>query len=89
MMFNSYYWQNWFTGLIDFGDSFVGDPLIDVAYFKFKEINKEYGDTLFEIFSQYYFLPGEYTKTTQITLHMYMIYWGLTRIIQNRNTILD
>lgn len=78
-----------FSGFIDFGDSFIGDPLIDLAYFKFKEINKEYIDELYGLFSRYYFMPSEYTETTKIKLNIYMIYWGLKRITQNRGNILE
>jgi aminoglycoside phosphotransferase (APT) family kinase protein len=71
-----------FTGVIDFGDAFIGDPLMDIAYFRFKEITKSYGHDIYRR------LLRHYTDARKIILDdeleqkivFYMIYWGLKRL---------
>lgn len=72
-----------YSGLIDFGDAIIGDPLMDLAYFKFKEINKDYGTTTFSNLVKPYI---ELTKAEEISnfgtrINLYMIYWGLHRVL--------
>lgn len=71
-----------FTGIIDFGDAVIGDPLMDIAYFRFKEITKGYGQDVYER------LLRHYTDARKIIIDdeleekivFYMIYWGLKRL---------
>lgn len=71
-----------YTGLIDFGDALIGDPLMDLAYFRLKEISKPYG------VSTYQLLIAAYTKAAGInwnntndnTMLLYMIFWALRRL---------
>jgi len=72
-----------YEGLIDFGDAFIGDPLLDIAYFRFKEITKQYGQKLYER------LLKSYAKTSGFAIDIslekriifYMIHWALVRIM--------
>lgn len=68
-----------YTGIIDFGDAFIGDPLMDLAYFRFKEVTKPYGQDIYDL------LADEYRKTTdrfidENRILFYMVYWGLQRL---------
>lgn len=71
-----------FTGIIDFGDAFIGDPIMDIAYFRFKEITKSYGKDIYRR------LLRRYTDARNIIvddeferkIKFYMIYWGLKRL---------
>lgn len=69
-----------YEGLIDFGDAFIGDPLMDLAYFRFKELTKDYGPLT------YNHLVKAYIENTQIdpaylekAVRLYMIYWAVAR----------
>ena len=73
--------NNKYEGIIDYGDAFIGDPLMDLAYFRFKEITKDYG---YEIYS---LLKNSYVKNLDIddeTLEriivFYMVYWAVVRV---------
>jgi len=70
-----------YEGLIDFGDAFIGDPLMDLAYFRFKEVTKDYGQLTYD------HLAKAYIENTQIdpayleqAVRLYMIYWAVKRI---------
>jgi Ser/Thr protein kinase RdoA (MazF antagonist) len=71
-----------YIGLIDFGDALIGDPLMDLAYFRFKEITKPYGTATYQL------LLAAYTKATGFTwdnasdetILLYMIFWALCRL---------
>ena len=68
-----------YTGIIDFGDAFIGDPLMDLAYFRFKEVTKPYGQDIYDL------LVDEYRKTADRLIDekpilFYMVYWGLQRL---------
>lgn len=77
-----------YSGLIDFGDAFIGDSLMDLAYFRFKEINKDYGKKIFDALCVSYFdlsddnRSGDEKKTL---INLYMIYWGINRITNISN----
>jgi len=76
--------NNEYVGLIDFGDAFIGDPLMDLAYFKFKEINKDYGKKVFDnLYALYSHLSDDNRSETdkKILINLYMIYWGIDRIV--------
>jgi len=73
--------NNKYEGIIDYGDAFIGDPLMDLAYFRFKEMTKDYG---YEIYS---LLKNSYVKNLDIddeTLEriivFYMVYWAVVRV---------
>lgn len=73
-----------FTGIIDFGDAFIGDPLMDIAYFKFKEITKSYGTQLYvNMLKAYEQATGLQLQNdeTERRITCYMICWGLQRIL--------
>lgn len=74
--------NNQFEGIIDFGDAFVGDPLVDIAYFRFKEITKEYGEQVYANLLQAYIEMGgmKVTPETERRILFYTIYWGLRRL---------
>lgn len=72
-----------YAGLIDFGDAFIGDPLMDLAYFKLKEINKDYGKKIFDtLYALYSDLSGDGKNNDEkkTLINLYMIYWGINRI---------
>jgi|GEM_PF-6501336 len=71
-----------FTGIIDFGDTCLGDPLVDVAYLVFKIINKEYSETVRDAFTNAYF-GGEPKLEEQITIKLYLIYWSVLRLSEH------
>ena len=73
--------NNKYEGIIDYGDAFVGDPLLDLAYFRFKEITKDYGHHLYDM------LAGAYAEHSDIDREyidyattFYMMYWAIERI---------
>ncbi len=73
-----------YSGLIDFGDAFIGDPLMDFAYFKLKEINKDYGDKTFNTLYSLYFgivQDNRAEEDKKILINLYMIYWAISRIV--------
>jgi len=73
-----------YAGLIDFGDAFIGDSLLDLAYFKLKEINKDYGKKVFNnLYTPYSYLSHDDRSEAdkKILINLYMIYWGIDRII--------
>lgn len=74
-----------YSGIIDFGDAFAGDPLIDLAYFKFKETTKPYGLKTFRFLKNAYgkFLTIGSNETKLINL--YMIYWALRRVVESND----
>ncbi len=69
-----------YEGIIDYGDAFIGDPLLDLAYFRYKEITKEYGyklyDTLSDSYAKYSGASREYIDKI---VPFYMIYWAIER----------
>ncbi len=65
-----------FSGVIDFGDAFFGDPLLDVAYFRFKEINKPYGARSYKLL-----VNALKTNPDDGLVALYMIYFALDRIL--------
>jgi len=72
-----------YAGTIDFGDALIGDPLMDMAYFKFKEINKDYGDSVFNhLYSVYSTIVKDDRKEKERDrlINLYMIYWAINRI---------
>lgn len=73
-----------YAGLIDFGDVFIGDHLMDLAYFKLKEINKDYGkktfDSLYISYSDL-FSDDRSEEEKKTLINLYMIYWGINRMI--------
>lgn len=73
-----------YSGLIDFGDAFIGDPLMDLAYFRLKEINKDYGKKIFSdfyAFCSYISDDNRSDEDKKKLINLYMIYWGIDRII--------
>jgi|GEM_PF-1443939 aminoglycoside phosphotransferase len=71
-----------YTGLIDFGDALIGDPLLDIAYFRFKEITKTYGYAIYErLRSAYIAATGiRWTSRKDDLILFYMIFWGFQRL---------
>lgn len=72
-----------FTGIIDFGDAIIGDPLMDIAYFRFKEITKDYGLDIYRHLLKHYCLENKLSvneKEVEYRILFYMIYWGVVRI---------
>ncbi len=74
-----------YSGIIDFSDAFAGDPLMDLAYFKLKEITKPYGPKTFSLLKDSYekFLTIGQNKTKLINL--YMIYWAFRRVAESND----
>lgn len=71
-----------YTGMIDFGDAFAGDPLMDVGYFRYKEITKSYGADLYHRLRTAYVgvsLRAWSEQDEQVVL-LYMTYWGVQRL---------
>jgi aminoglycoside phosphotransferase (APT) family kinase protein len=70
------------TGVIDFGDAFIGDPLMDIAYFRFKEITKSYGYDIYRRLLRHYADARKLTLDSELEqkIVFYMIYWGLKRL---------
>lgn len=69
-----------YEGIIDYGDAFIGDPLIDLAYFRFKEITKEYGFKVYEKLSEAYAIHSGIDKNyIDTVVELYMIYWAVER----------
>ncbi len=66
------------TGIIDFGDAFIGDPLMDIAYFRLKEISKTYGQDVYRRLLRHY--TNTPTDDSEQKIMFYMIYWGLKRL---------
>ncbi|OQA52653.1 MAG: Phosphotransferase enzyme family protein [candidate division WS2 bacterium ADurb.Bin280] len=69
-----------YSGIIDFGDSFAGDPLMDLAYFKYKEITKDYGAKTYKLLIDAYSKFRKFSKHEKDLVDLYMIYWGLRRV---------
>lgn len=73
--------NNKYEGIIDYGDAFIGDPLLDLAYFRFKEITKDYGYHLYDIlahsYSRYSNISREYIDYATT---FYMMYWAIERV---------
>ena len=68
-----------YAGLIDFGDALIGDPVMDLAYFRFKEITKPYGPATYDLLCRAYQHATGRSIAEQRVL-FYMIYWGLERL---------
>lgn len=70
------------TGIIDFGDAFIGDPLMDIAYFRFKEITKPYGEDIYRRLLRHYAKVRDLTVNDKLEqkIIFYMVYWGLKRL---------
>lgn len=70
------------SGIIDFGDAFIGDPLMDIAYFRFKEITKNYGQDIYQRLLRHYANTRKITVNNELEqkIIFYMIYWGLKRL---------
>lgn len=73
--------NNKYEGIIDYGDAFIGDPLLDLAHFRFKEITKEYGYHLYDMLAHAY---SRYSNTNREyidnTTEFYMMYWAIERV---------
>jgi len=73
--------KNKYEGIIDYGDAFIGDPLLDLAYFRFKEINKEYGYKIYDLlansYSRHSGVDREYIDTATL---FNMMYWAVERV---------
>ncbi len=71
-----------FSGIIDFGDGLIGDPMLDLAYFRFKDINKDYGNNIYQNLINNYFNQPKIKKPKDFEsrINLYMIYWGIQRI---------
>ena len=70
-----------YEGLIDFGDAFIGDPLMDLAYFRFKEINKPYGLEIYNLLLNGYLESVDIDKIyAEKAVNLYMIYWAVMRV---------
>lgn len=71
-----------FEGIIDFGDAFIGDPLLDLAHFRFKEITKPYGKDLYQSLLKHYgrIVGFAADDLFEQTIRFYMIYWALVRV---------
>jgi aminoglycoside phosphotransferase len=72
-----------YSGTIDFGDALIGDPLMDLAYFKFKEISKDYGELIYRNLSEAYrkHVDSELLENYEVRINLYMIYWGVLRVL--------
>jgi aminoglycoside phosphotransferase len=72
--------RNVYIGTIDYGDAFIGDPLIDLAYFRFKELTKLYGFELYDMLATSY-AAYRNIKRSDIdkSVLFYMIYWAIER----------
>lgn len=69
-----------YEGIIDFGDAFIGDPLMDLAYFRFKEITKPYGFKIYDMLATSYALySGIKRSDIDTSVLFYMIYWAIER----------
>lgn len=69
-----------YEGIIDYGDAFIGDPLMDLAYFRFKEITKEYGYKTYRLLADSYATYAALDrKTIDAAVAFYMLYWGVVR----------
>ena len=70
-----------YEGIIDYGDAFIGDPFLDLAYFRFKEITKDYGYHLYDMlansYSNYSNIAREYIDYATT---FYMMYWAIERV---------
>ena len=75
-----------FSGLIDFGDAFWGDPLIDLAYFRLKDANKSYGNDNYRKFAKAYFdlindnYEGYDFARAEVRINLYVTWWAIKRI---------
>lgn len=71
-----------YTGLIDFGDAFIGDPLMDIAYFRFKEVTKPYGASLYDLLANAYCEAASLKRDVEFekNIRLYMVYWGARRL---------
>lgn len=72
-----------YSGIIDFGDAFAGDPLMDLAYFKLKEITKPYGTKIFELLKESYEKFQSVGPEQMVLINLYMIYWSLRRVSES------
>lgn len=70
-----------YEGIIDFGDAFIGDPLLDLAYFRFKEITKDYGRGIYNLLlNNYLEFSNLDRKYIEDAVKFYMIYWAVERV---------
>lgn len=70
-----------YEGLIDFGDAFIGDPLMDLAYFRFKEINKPYGLQTYNLLLEGYLISIDIDRMyIEKVVNLYMICWAVMRV---------
>ncbi len=72
-----------YEGLIDFGDALIGDPLMDLAHFRFKEITKPYGKELYRRLLKSYLQVTGLTADVpcERTIQFYMIYWAIMSLV--------
>lgn len=77
--------QGHYSGIIDFGDTFAGDPLMDLAYFKFKEIAKTYGPKTFELLREPYEKYRTIGASETKLINLYMIYWAFRRVKESND----
>lgn len=69
-----------YEGIIDYGDALIGDPLMDLAYFRLKEITKEYGYRVYSSLADSYAKYASIDrKTIDVAVAFYMLYWGIVR----------
>lgn len=71
-----------YSGIIDFGDAMIGDPLLDLAYFGFKEMTKPYGQEAFDLLLDGYIKATDrmWSENDDALVCFYMIYWGINRL---------
>lgn len=70
-----------YEGIIDFGDAFIGDPLMDLAYFRFKELTKDCGQLVYDHLVAGYLKHVKIERTyLEKAVRLYMIYWAVQRI---------
>jgi len=81
--------KNQYSGIIDFGDAFAGDPLMDIAYFRFKEITKDYGETTYNNLLKNIRKNITISERENILINLYMIYWGLERTLRSKDDSLS
>jgi aminoglycoside phosphotransferase (APT) family kinase protein len=71
-----------YSGIIDFGDALIGDPLMDLAYFGFKEMTKSYGQQVYDLLLNGYVKATgrEWGDNEDMLVCFYMVYWGIRRL---------
>lgn len=76
--------HNNLSGIIDFGDCLWTDPLMDLAFLYFHEIDQNHGDALRMKFNQFYFRNR--LSTDEIyALAVYGVYWGMKKVLEHED----